>query len=140
MKRLVLSILVLSVFIGFSGCSNSKDNLQDSLQKSVDKYSKCMIDNDFKCQAKFLDPAPFKKMGVTVDQAIEGLKANASAVKLINLTMHKPSKIIKDGKALHSTVTYSMDAKVHGQEIKTDAELNIVSYDNGSSWLFSSKY
>lgn len=60
------------------------------------------------------------------------MKDNASAVKLISITMNKPTKIIEDGKILHSTVTYFMTAKVHGQEIQTDAEMNVVSNGNGS--------
>ncbi len=54
MKRLISSIIVMSMLIGFSGCSN---NPEDTLQESINNYKECMIENDYTCQAKYLDPS-----------------------------------------------------------------------------------
>jgi hypothetical protein len=134
MKRLILSILLIGILISLSGCSNSP---KDTLQDSIDEYSQCMIDNDFKCQSKFLDPTPFEEMGSSVSDAMEGLKS--SGMKIVDIQMNKPSKISKNGDILSSSISYSMTAKMQGQEIKTDASINAISKDNGSTWLFSSK-
>lgn len=61
MKRLILSILSIGILIGLSECSS---NPKDNLQNSVNEYSQCMINNDFKCQGIFLDPAPFERKWV----------------------------------------------------------------------------
>ncbi len=77
-------------------------------------------------------------MGSSVNAAMEGIKS--SGMKIVDIQMNKPSKISKNGDILSSSISYSMTAKMQGQEIKADASINAISKDNGSTWLFSSKY
>ena len=135
MKRLILSTIATGMLISFSGCSDSP---KDTLQESINKYKECMIENDYTCQAKYLDPTPFEEMGSSISDAMEGIKS--SGMKIVDIKMNKPSKISKNGGILSASFSYSMTAKMQGQEIKTDASVNAISKDNGSTWLFSQKH
>jgi len=134
MKRFILTTLTISIMIGLSGCTDSPE---DSLQESLNKYKKCVIENDFKCQAKLLDPAPFEEMGSNINDALEGLKS--SGVKIIDIQMKTPTKITKNGSTLISTIETSTTIKIKEKEIKSEDLLQAASTDNGSTWLFSSK-
>ncbi|MDQ7045393.1 MAG: hypothetical protein Q9M32_05705 [Sulfurimonas sp.] len=138
MKRLILSTIAMGVLIGFSGCSN---NPEDTLQESINNYKECMIDNDFKCQVEFMDITAMEEMTgakVDIDAVVKEFKS--SGIIVSNIQMNKPSKITRNGDILSSSISYSMTAKMQGQEIKTDASINAISKDNGSTWLFSSEY
>ena len=135
MKRLGLSLILLMILIGLNGCSEKPI---DTLQNSLNKYKECMIDNDFKCQVELLDKVAMEKlidMKIDDNTLIEQLKS--SGVKMIDVKMDKPSKIIQNGKLLSSSINYSITANVQGKEMKMNASIKAVSRDNGSTWFFS---
>jgi len=130
MKRLVLGLISLMVLIGLNGCS---DKPEDSLNNSIQEYKECMINNDYKCQAELTDKSFINAMG-GINTYIKTMKA--SGMKITNIKLDKPSKIIKSGNTLSSLITYSMTAIMQGQEITTKGSLKAVSNDNGSTWFF----
>jgi hypothetical protein len=130
MKRLVLGLISLMVLIGLNGCS---DKPEDSLNNSIQEYKECMINNDYKCQAELTDKSFINAMG-GINTYIKTMKA--LGMKITNIKLDKPSKIIKSGNTLSSLITYSMTAIMQGQEITTRGSLKAVSNDNGSTWFF----
>ena len=135
MKRLGLSLILLIVLIDLSGCSGKPIN---NLKDNLDDYKECMINNNFECQMKFIDISALEKFtGVKVDTDILVEELKSTGVRVTNIQMNEPSKIVKNGNFLSSSILYSMTAIVKGQEIKTKALLKAVSYDNGSTWFFS---
>ena len=131
MKRLVLGLISLMVLIGLNGCS---DKPEDSLNNSIQEYKECMINNDYKCQAELTDKSFIDAIG-GINSYINTMKA--VGMKITNIRLDKPFKIVKSGNTLSSSITYSMTAiTMQGQEIKRKASLKAISNDNGSTWFF----
>ena len=110
----------------------------DNLNNSIKEYTKCLLNNDFECQIKFMDKEAMKKvLGEEVNETALLQQLKSSGIQVTNVKMGTPSKIVKNGSVLSSKVTYSAIVKVQGEKIEQKENLNAISKDDGLTWLFS---
>ena len=73
----------------------------DNLNNSIKEYTKCLLNNDFECQIKFMDKEAMKKvLGEEVNETALLQQLKSSGIQVTNVKMGTPSKIVKNGSVL----------------------------------------
>jgi len=132
MKKLILSGLTLCLILGLNGCNSTpEDNLKDSL----DEYSDCLRNNDFKCVAEFTDSKLVESMG-GINSFKEAMKASGINISEIDIKKIKP--IEKNGNMFSSKIAYIESVKINGQNMKLKGSMIATSKD-GKNWFFTNQ-
>lgn len=137
MRILLLSFIVLTSFLYTPA---QVPNAAKNLKQQAEKAGSSMVHGDYKVLAKYTYPPVVKMMGgaenmeATVKKAMAGMKAQG--VSFNNVTFGEPTKIVKKGNELQSTIAQHLEMQIKESKLVNTSTLVAISTDNGVSWTF----
>jgi hypothetical protein len=135
-KVFITIALIARIFSSSAQVKDASSNLTNQVTKMGDAF----IKSDFKTFASYTYPAISKSMGgsakmaATLTKTISDMKGQGMTFSKI--TFDEPTKIIKSGNELQSTIAQHTDIKLTQGRIVSTSTLIAVSIDNGNNWTF----
>ena len=135
-KNLVLITFFVTTFF----YSYSQLNSEIALQEQAAKMGAAFVKGDYKTFASYNYPPLLKAMGGE-SRMIDAMKESVDELKekginFSNITFDKPTKIIKVGKELQSTIAQHTEMLQSSSKITSTSTLVALSTDNGTTWKF----
>lgn len=137
MRLLFLTLIVATnLLTAFAQVPDAAKNLKQQAEKAGNS----MVHGDYKMLAKYTYPPIVKMMGgaENMEAAVQKLMANmkAQGVTFNKVSFGEPSKIMKSGKELQSTIPQHLEMQVKDSKLVNTSTLIAISGDNGANWTF----
>lgn len=135
MKKVIQIILIVIVTNVYSQSNNDT-----ALKVQAEKMAKAFMSNDFNIFIKYSNPQLVKMIGGS-NKMIEVLNKSVVDMKskeiiFESITFSEPTKVIKSGKELQSTIQQITKVKTPTGGVMSISTLIAISTNNGVNWTF----